>query len=134
MAATADEARLIVEFSNWAQTWGFHPANRWVVQHRSELKDYEQFQVDHPAGSDGHTSIYRVLGYYENIGLFYKHEAINRDLLFDWLDFCEPWSIVADYALAERAAGANPTLWANFELLATDQRKYMERPGSDGRL
>lgn len=125
--ATREDAMLIIEFSRWAKDWGFYDANDWIRQHRSELARYEDFTRNFPRTSDGYRHAHTVLGYYENLGLFYRHDVIDTDILFDWLNFVDPWERLSHLALGLRAEAANPALWTNFERLAGDQRAWLDK-------
>lgn len=125
--ATHEDAKLVIELSRWAQEWGFHDANRWIRAHEDEVRSYETFIEKHPVGSGEYKQPFTVLGYFENIGLFFKHEVLDVPLLFDWLDFEGPWELLQEFALSHRASRGEPTLWENFERLAQAQRKYRTR-------
>lgn len=129
--ASHEDARLIVEFSNWARTWGFHEANSWVTLHQDALQDYRSFGKKFPPGTPEYRHPFTVLGYFENLGLFYKHKVIDEALLFDWLDFRRPWRILESFALADRVAEGNDDLWIHFELLARDQASTKARLQAD---
>lgn len=129
LLATHEDARLIIDLSRWAQEWGFHDANRWVRSHVTELTEYDTFIVEHPPGSNEYKHPFTVLGYFENVGLFHKHNVIDEPLLFDWLDFEGPWKLLGDFALAHRTDAGEPTLWCNFEALARHQQ---QRRATDG--
>jgi hypothetical protein len=121
--ATADDARLIVEFSRWALEWGFHEANAWTRGHAEMLTDYEVFVTAYPPGTVEHRHPFTVLGYFENLGLFFKHHVIDEDLLLDWLDFTSPWQQFEKFVQSQRELRGQPALWENFEALATAQRR-----------
>lgn len=121
--ATPDDARLIIEFSRWAEEWHFYEANHWIMS-EEYLAEYRPFVERYPEGSVEYQHVTKVLGYYENLGLFYKHGVIDRELLFDWLDFSDAWDRVASFAHGMRAATENPKLWANFERLVEDQQAW----------
>ncbi len=126
--ATHQDAMLIIEFSRWAEDWGFHPANRWVRGHLEEVRDFDTFKRLHPPGTDEHRHPFTVLGYFENLGLFHRHGVIDEDLLFDWLNFIEPWELLSGFARSHRDASGNPGLWEHFERLAAEQEKRVLRP------
>jgi hypothetical protein len=120
---------LIIEFSRWAKDWGFHEADDWVRAHRAELATYQDFVTNFPRTTPGYRHVQTVLGYYENLGLFYRHNVIDVDLLFDRLNFVDPWQRLSHLALGLRAQATNPALWTSFEQLATDQREWLEKQG-----
>lgn len=130
--ATKDDAMLVIEFSRWAKEWGFYEANSWLRENRDKWNTYEVFRDALPPSSEGYHHVHTVLGFYENLGLFYRHRVIDTNLLFDWLDFVDPWSRLAAVALGLRDDAENPDLWTNFELLARDQRGWLERRDAHG--
>lgn len=121
--ATKEDARLIIEFSRWAIDWGFHEANVWIAGHAADVSSYQSFVETYPPGTPEHRHPFTVLGYFENLGLFYKHNVIDEALLFDWLDFCGPWNKLSSFAYSHREDKQNPQLWGNFEALAQAQRR-----------
>lgn len=124
--ATRQDALLIIEFSRWANEWGFHDSNRWIREHRSMLESFETFSSSCPRESEGFMHVHTVLGYYENLGLFFKHGVIDEALLLDWLDFVGPWdSVLGALALGLREASAEARAWENFEALVDAQRQHL---------
>lgn len=124
--ATQGDARLIIEFSQWAHTWGFHESNSWVYRNPEEVRDYGEFVKRFPPGTSEHRHPFTVLGYFENIGLFYKHDVIDKALLFDWLDYTRHWRLLGAFALGHRKSEENQRLWRNFERLASDQAAWKD--------
>jgi hypothetical protein len=132
--ATYHDARLVLELSRWAQEWGFHEANRWVWSSRFPA-DYAAFQSDCPAESEGYSAVHKVLGFYENVGLFLEHGVVDGPFLFDWLDAVSVWDRVRPVALGLRREANIPALWRSFERLAERQRVHLrliEEGASDG--
>lgn len=122
-----EDARIIIEFSRWALEFGLHDAERWISEHMSELDDYRKFKDRYGPDSRERLYPFSALGYYENLGLFYKHGAVSPAMLFDWLDFTEAWENLRAFALSHREASGLP-LWTNFEGLAKAQVDYNARP------
>ena len=132
--ATYHDARLVLELSRWAQDWGFHEANSWVFG-RQFPADYPAFEANCPVGSEGYSAVHKVLGFYENVGLFLEHGVIDAPFLFDWLDAVSVWDRVGPVALGLRRQAGIPALWRSFERLAERQRAHLgiaEEGGSDG--
>ena len=75
--ATYQDARLIIELSKWAQDWGFHESNQWIRSLEKAPENYREFASEYPPGSKEHRHPFTVLGYFENIGLFLKHEVVD---------------------------------------------------------
>jgi hypothetical protein len=124
--ATPDDARLIIDLSQWAVDRGFHQANAWLWKNIEDVQDYDAFVEKYPADSEERPYPWSVLGYFENIGLFHKHDVIDRAMLFDWLEFDGYWQVLENFVVGNRKAKDNPELWTNFEKLVADQRAWRE--------
>ncbi len=120
-----DDARLIVEFNQWAINWGFHDANKWFWG-----PDYSTdpgWFLGAPLHDERVQNVYTVLGYYETLGLFYRRNVVDRELLLEWMDYMSPWDRIEPLATAHRPTHAYDGLWENFEMLGTEQRRWFDQ-------
>lgn len=111
------DAQLILEFANWRHAHGVDDALAWMWSSEF-VPDYEEFTKKYPRLSQGRRNANKICGYFDTIGLFYKHGLFNEDLLFDWIGFARIWNRIKGFALGARAEQGDPPLWQHFEELA----------------
>lgn len=82
---------------------------------------YEQFNKDHPQGSEGCREVKALLNESEAIATFVKQGLIDRGLVYDLLWVKGTWDRCASIALHYRKQAGEPEIYANFERLAAGQ-------------
>jgi hypothetical protein len=108
MAATHEDAALIVQLVRWSSEMGLDEAAHEIF---SESYDPAKASADMPA-------VRKLLGFGETVGTLVKHDLLDRALVLDlwWIDGM--WSRVGPPALAQRDKVGEPRLYENFEALA----------------
>ena len=109
MAATHEDANLIMQIVSWGSAEGLNDA---VAAIWSDSFDPERAQADD-------ANIRKVLAWGEIIGTFVKNGLLDRDLVFDMFAVEEMWKRVGPAARKSREHSGVPRLWENFELLAS---------------
>ena len=112
MAATHDDAMLMVELCKWASMAGIDEAAREI---QSDDFDPESADVLDP-------SVSKMLMFGETIGTLVKRGLFDRELVYDWLWVEGTWAKVGPEARRERAKIGVQQLYENFEALAEGQR------------
>jgi hypothetical protein len=112
MAATRDDAMLLVELSKLAAMSGLDEASREIWA--------DDFEPDTAEVTD--TSVQRILYFYETVGTLVKNGLLDRDLTYDWLWAAGVWAKVGPAAERAREKAGVPELFENFEALAAGQR------------
>ena len=79
---------------------------------------FEQFDADHPHGSDGARAVSAVLALNETIGTFVKQGLLDRGLVYDMFWIAGIWQPIA---MHYRQTSGVPEMYENFEALAKGQ-------------
>ncbi|MCU1600844.1 MAG: hypothetical protein JWO22_1553 [Frankiales bacterium] len=82
---------------------------------------FEQFDADHPHGSEGARAVSALLGINETIGTFVKQGLLDRGLVYDMFWIAGIWERCAPIATHYRAKTGVPEMYENFEALAQGQ-------------
>ena len=90
--------------------WGYDTAPTW-----------EQFDADHPHGSEGARAVNATLGINETIGTFVKQGLLDRGLVYDLYWIAGVWDRCRAIALHFREVSGVPEMYENFEALAAGQ-------------
>jgi hypothetical protein len=108
MAATHEDAALIVQLVRWGSEMGMDEA---VHELWSDGYDPETATADLPA-------VRKMLSFGETVGTFVKHNVLDRGLVVDlwWVEGM--WSRVGPPAKLMREKMGEPRLYENFEALA----------------
>jgi hypothetical protein len=114
---TQDDAKIILELAKMAMQPELTEAFTWLLAEPPPA-DYERFKEKYPAGSREHRWADQICGFFETVGVLWKHELINEGLLFDWIWVGGPWNRLKGYALGLRKEFDNPRLYELFEALA----------------
>jgi hypothetical protein len=112
VAATHDDAVLVVELSKWGTMSGFSEAMGAIF---ADNFDPETADMRDPA-------VRTVLNFGETVATLVKNDLLDRELVYDWLWVAGPWNRVAPAARRAREATGTPLLYANFEELASGQQ------------
>jgi hypothetical protein len=112
MAATREDAMLMVELSKLAAMSGLDDASRTVW---ADDFDPHSADVNDPA-------VQKLLYFYETVGTLVKNGLLDRDLTYDWLWAAGVWQKVGPAAERAREKAGVPQLFENFEALAAGQR------------
>jgi hypothetical protein len=109
MAATHEDAALVVQIVRWGSEMGLDEAAHSLF---AEGFDAEAASVDDPA-------VRKMLAFGETVGTLVKHGVLDRDLVVDlwWID--GTWARVGPAARRERERLDEPRLYENIEALAT---------------
>lgn len=118
-ATPYEQARMIIELSNWADSYGAYEAIEWVHSTKFDavLERLDQVKTSHQE----YRYFSRVAGFHETTSVFWKHGAISSAMLFDWLDFVPLWKRVEPMIMWDRQRSNNPQLWRGFESIAKEQ-------------
>src|SRR5579864_32114 len=119
---TYQDAALLLHLAQWQTAGEILTALSWLGSDQF-LSDYAAFARAYPPGSDGDRAATTICTYVETIGTLHKHGLVNEDLLFDWLAVAPIWDALKGYVYGRRRDSGNPTLWANFEALATTHKR-----------
>ncbi|MBV9282577.1 MAG: hypothetical protein JOZ41_21070 [Chloroflexi bacterium] len=119
--STSRDPSLLQQLAEWHRACGLPGALRWLWSDRF-VPDYALFGETYPPGSDEDRMAARICGYFEAVGMLYKHGLIRDEVLFDWLEVAPTWDRIKGYALGRRRRG-EPDLWANFEDLAVAHKR-----------
>lgn len=108
MAATHEDAQLIVQLVRWGNEMGMDEAAHEVFS--------ESF--DPATASSDNAAVRKLLGFGETVGTLVKHNVLDRGLVLDlwWVDGL--WARVGPSAMAQRQKFGEPRLYENFEALA----------------
>jgi hypothetical protein len=112
MAATREDAMLVVELSKLAAMSGLDEASRVIWA--------DDFDPDTADVND--SAVQRLLYFYETVGTLVKNGLLDRDLTYDWLWAAGVWAKVGPAAERARAKAGVPELFENFEALAAGQQ------------
>jgi hypothetical protein len=123
---TYDDARLVAEFARLAAESGHSEAMDWILSDQF-LPDYDKFVKKYPVGSKEHARINQVCSFYETLGALWKYGLFSEDLLFDWLWISGPWDRLKGFALAQRKAAKNQSMYELFEAMAEAQKKLVAK-------
>lgn len=117
---TKADAQLILEIANGPLAmraydgldllWGY-----------DEPPTFEQFDADHPRGSEGARNVSALLNVGETIGTFVKQGLLDRGLVYDLYWIKGMWDQCSFLALHMRAKSGVPEMYENFEALAIAQ-------------
>jgi len=111
MAASHEDAILIVELAKWAAMLDLNEAARTIWADGFDAEAAEA--TDH--------GVLALLTYGETIGTLVKHGLLDRDLVYDWFGVAGVWSRVGPAATSARERSGVPQLYENFEALAVGQ-------------
>jgi hypothetical protein len=111
MAATHDDAILIVQLMRWGTELGIEDAMSTIFS--------PEFDPVHASMAD--PAVRNVLGFGETVGALVKHNLLDVALVRDifWIDGI--WEKVGPHALAAREQECEPSLYENFEALVTQR-------------
>jgi hypothetical protein len=108
MAATYEDAALIVELVRWGTEMGLDDAGRVLF---ADEFDAETASVrDAPVG--------KMLAFGETVGTLVKHGILDRALVLDLWAVQASWSRVGPAGRRERERMGEPRIYENFEALA----------------
>lgn len=108
MAATHEDATLIVQLVRWGNEMGMDEAAHEVF---SETYDPQTASAENAA-------VRKLLGFGETVGTLVKHDLLDRELVLDLWWMSGLWARVGPPALAQRQHFGEPRLYENFEALA----------------
>ena len=108
MAATREDAALIVQIAQWGAMSGFDEA---FARIHSKDFDPEAATIEDPA-------VRKVLNWGELVGTFVKQGLLDRDLALDLWAVHLTWKHVGPAALKVRERSGEPRMYENFEALA----------------
>jgi hypothetical protein len=107
MAATHDDAVLMVQLMRWGSEMGFDDALRVIF---AEDFDPDSEPMDDPA-------VAKILYFGETVATLVKHQLLDENLLKDLLWVEGIWSKVGPHARKARERDGEPRLYENFEAL-----------------
>lgn len=108
MAATKEDAQLLVQIAQWCATLGMDDAVAALFDDG----------FDPAAASTGDRNVRMVLTVGETIGTLVKNDLLDRELVLDWLWIAGLWQRVARAVETAREKFGEPRLYENFEALA----------------
>jgi len=108
MAATYDDAALIMQIVRWGTEMGIDDAGQAVFA--------EDF--DARAASADDSPVGKLLSFFETISTLVKHDILDKDLVLDLWWLPGTWGRVGPAALRERERIGEPRLYENYEALA----------------
>jgi hypothetical protein len=108
MAATYDDAKLVVQLMRWGTELGLEDALRTIF---AEVFDPDIAKEEDPA-------VGKVLLYGETLGTLVKHDVLDRDLICDLWWMAGIWARVQPAVARTRELDGEPKLYENFEALA----------------
>jgi hypothetical protein len=111
MAATKDDAKLVVELAQWGAMIGLGDALGTIFD--------EGFDPETASANDEPVRI--VLHFSETVGTLVKNDVLDKDLILDWLWVSGAWDRVGPAAVRARERFGVPALYENFEALANAQ-------------
>jgi hypothetical protein len=120
---TLQDAELMLRLQELMILSGAHEAKDFLWS-REFNPDYDEFEKNYPAGSDGDILVSKVCGFFETVGTLHKHGLVNEELLFDWLVVSLVWERVEGWARARRERSGEPRLFENFEKMARAGAEY----------
>ena len=91
-----------------------------------KAKDYEEFKVKYPMGSEGYKYLMNLLSYGELIGTLINHELLSEDLVFD-LYGNMLWDKAEPIVHGMRNETGRPRLFENFEVCAMKYPIWVEK-------
>lgn len=109
MAATKEDARLLVQLAQWGATMGTNEAV-------SALFD-EGFDPQTASSQDANVRV--VLNFGETVGTLVKNDLLDRELVLDWIWVAALWERVGPAVQRDREKYGQPRLGENFEALAS---------------
>lgn len=118
--ATAQDAQLLVSIFNGPLAMRAQDGLALLYTY-NQPPAWEQFDADHPGGSEGARNVSALLNLNEEIATFVKHGLLDRDLVFDLLWVKGAWDRCGQIAMHYRDAAREPEIYANFERLAAAQ-------------
>ena len=107
MAATKDDAALMVQILQWGSAMGIEEALGAVFS--------DDFNPETASETDPH--VRKVLYYGEAIGTFVKQGLLDRGLVLDLFAMEFSWKRVAPAALRVRERSGEPRMYENYEAL-----------------
>ena len=108
MAATREDADLMVHILQWGSTMGVEEALSKVFS--------DDFNPDTASENEPH--VRKVLYFGETIGTFVKQGVLDRDLVLDLFAIGFSWKRVKPAALRVRERTGEPRMYENYEALA----------------
>ena len=109
MAATKEDAQLLVQLAQWGATMGTNEAVAALFD--------DGFDPASANTQDRHVRV--VLNFGETIGTLVKNNLLDRELVLDWLWVSGLWQRVAAAVERDREKYGEPRLGENFEALAS---------------
>lgn len=112
MAATHEDALLVVQLSRWSSEMGLDDAMTEIFSDGFSPGD----------GSAANASVRKVLNFGETVASLVKHNVLDWDLLSDlyWIEGM--WRQVEAHARYARQHAGEPRLYEHFEALAARAR------------
>ena len=111
---THEDAMLLLHFAQWP---GMPEAVDYIWS-EDFIADYAEFVKKYPFGSEERLKVGKACGYFELLGLYYKHGLLNGELIFDWFAIDTVWDKVKDYVHGLRQETGDRRLFEHFEALA----------------
>jgi hypothetical protein len=108
MAATHDDAVLIVQLSQLAAVLGVNAAVRTIL---APDFDPQTADTDDP-------EVQTILNFSETIATLVKHRLLDRELVQDWIWLAGFWERLGPAAERARRRTGAPSLYENLEALA----------------
>jgi len=108
MAATKEDATLLVQILQWGSTIGLGEAFAHIYS-----DDFEPDTADMR-----NPQVRTVLSFYEVVGTFVKQGLLDRGLVHDLWALEMSWKRVGVAALKAREHSGEPRLFENYEMLA----------------
>jgi hypothetical protein len=119
--ATQADAQLLVSLMNGPTALRAHDGLDLLFVY-DDPPTWEQFDGDHPRGTEGARAVNALLGQFETIGTFVKQNLLDRGLVYDLYWVAGVWQRCQAIALHYRDVSGVPELYENFEALAVGQR------------
>ena len=123
---TTEDARLVVEFAKIAAELKLAQAQDWMWSDQFP-PNYEDFVKKYPRGTAEHARALQICNFYETIGALWKQGLFSEEMIFEWLWIAGPWERMKGFALAQRKAANNDSIFELFEGMAEAQKKLIEK-------
>jgi hypothetical protein len=109
MAATREDAQLLVQLAQWGATMGLNTAVTAILD--------DGFDPAATTHQDPNVRI--VCNFCETVGTLVKNNLLDRELVLDWMWVAGLWERIAPSVQRDREKFGEPRLGENFEALAT---------------
>ena len=119
------DAELLLRLFDLRREEQWRQARDWF-EREFRAQTVEEFDQQHPPGSETNTFLLMVLDYWEMAASIVCHGLIKQEFFFEnTQDFWWVWEKIRALAPGARQQSQNPHLWKNLETLATEYEKWM---------